>query len=713
MALALLVCGVVFLAPETKLQHPRVRFIQKPLKISVSKSNPPRLAFEEALRIRDTPALPVQADVKQVPGVSLNALIGSRSLRPTNLALYYRQVTLDTMVIERPARNQPIQQTQIPINALSMKLSDARAGQSTDQSPTRDFGPDVPEQSFEAPVESGAEWYHGLTPRQKRLVDSSGLTANQLSQAQMEPSLAQALAAKVEEELRSMQVEKPTSLLTSLPTQKVITKAGPVKAAGHLSTDNLAPFLPDHHFEVHWIREGVSQKSGRVVLQPEVKFEIEIPELIGSVRAEMYDRNGQVVAAGNLRLSSELSPQVLNNLQLHLRPVRQVASYYKDFYSDSASLFAEPARKISSWSKKTITTKASFDENTSFESDGQGQLFIDSVSANSTSYAISESTDYYPALHMLTAGQKDALPMIPKKTANALLEIIEEQMGYTSLQKNGALVLGQVTSAGAPIVGAQVVLEGHPEARAIYLNEILIPDPKLTASTSSGYFVFVHLPEGFYSIRANKGAQFIGYGNVLNEPDAAAFVELQEAQRFAPFELRAFDAFSGEGQSTELHVQALNQDLAIDGYGEIEHPVLAKLSLIEANPSAEYMPATYPYSANSEYAHLPLIPRLWMEGLIARSRVNVSPGSGTILGFNEKGGYEISLPHLAQENRAQIIYFDSEGHEVPAAVDQGGFILVNLPQSAQTVVLRQALGSVTSQVLNADADRLTVSRFVF
>lgn len=731
--LLVIVFGLFLMSPDRALQHPRVRFISKGLKISTSKTNPPRLAFEEALQNRRIPVV-APAPVRD-PVISLNEVIERGQMRSAVLALYYRQIDLRPMIFARQEIIQAIQQSQGQRRSGRVPLKMAQVSPATDI-PERRFEPNAGQlrspTTFEANYSANAageqEWFDQLSPRQRRLLEASGLRTSDLA-GPMAPSLAESLAAKVDEELQRLQgtvitpsgatparnVNDTGAVGTTIKTEDDKDKASKksFQVAGHLFLDALTAFLPDHRIEVVWLREGQNRRSGRFSMT-DSHFTIDVDELVGAVRLEMYDKSGSVVAAGGVRLSPDLTSQALTKLQVRLRPVGQVASNFTDFYKQPTDLFSLTKKKVWSFGKNPIRTKASFDNESVFEADPQGMLFIDGIAGGSSSFAMTESQEYYPSLHLITSGQKEALPLIPKKTARAMLEIIEQQLGYTDAQKNGAIVMGQVTAEGRPLSGVQVEVEGHPEAQIIYLNDFLIPDPQLKTSSGTGYFVLVHLPQGFYSLRAMRGNQFVGYGNVVNEPEAASFVEIEEAVRFAPFEIRTYDAFDGNGQPADLSFQSLNQKLIIDGYGQVEHPVVARYSLVELDSKGDaYVPAIYPYAGDTEYLHLPMIPRAWMDDIIGKAKVNLTPSAGALIGFSERGGYEISLPHLPGDAPVAVIYFDVQGHQVPAAVDNGGFLLLNLPEGAQTVVLQHALGGVVSRVLNADADRLTVAKFVF
>lgn len=719
--------------PAWQLKHPQVRNISRPLKLLTSKKNPPRLAFEEALEFRREKRAVAKATAAPA-GANLNVLIGQGHLLSNRFALHHRIVRLTGLSFDKreavaARQEEHLGQSHLPLRSVLPN----------EFVPERRFEPLASQvDNMAAMPGADVDWYQSLSQRQKRILEASGLRATDLEKGTMEPTLAEALAAKIDEELARIQtgaapagqaiVIRPSSqgasrennltgedAAASKQQEPQAKKLGQYKVAGHFSLDSMTALLPRHHIEVVWKREGEGRKSGRFSLH-DSSFQVVVDELIGQVKIEMFDDNtGAVVAEGGVRLSQDLSADTLQNLNLKLRPVGMVASTYTDFNRQTAQVFSlNKAKGIRTFGKTPIKAKVSFDGEATFEADLQGQLQIEGLASSSTSFALADHPDYYPALHMISAERREALPMIPRKTANALIAIIEDQLGFTDAQKNGSLVMGQVTSRGAALGGVSVEIEGHSETRPIYLNEVLIPDPKLTATTGSGYFVLLNLPQGFYSLRAMRGPQFLGFGNVINEPEAASFVEIQEPERFAEMELRTFDAFSGEPLAADMMVQALNQNLKIDGYGRFQHPILPRLSLIEASPqSEEYVPATYSYSGDTDHLFLPAVKQSWMDQLLAKARINVTPRLGALIVFSEKGQYQVGLPHLPPEAKVDIVYFDSQGNYSQTPVEHGGFMIVNLPPVAQTLVVTRANGEVVSRVFTADSDRLSIERLEF
>lgn len=682
------------LTPDYRLKDQRIRYITRPLVISTSKNTPPRHAFEEALRLSSVSEKKSRNTISdnQQTIVNLNASLADKSSVPVRM-MFYRRVHLKTMSLdsrELAKENQPQQRQQAEV------LPQPRLAQSA------------------ASNNAEAEWYASLSPRQKRILESSGIHNQEIFEEEPK-TLSQVLAEKVSE-ARGDVVGSASEQTASVIGDRPVKISGRMRVAGHILLDHTTPLLPDHHIEVHWMREGVARATGRQL--KDSAFAVEVDEPVGQVRAEMYGPSGAIVAQGSLRLSPQQTAEQLSNVQLRMQPTRTVAAHYRDFNkqagSDNKEVFSHSLAKMGALIPNgKVMAKASFDDQTAFEVDGFGGLTVDGVSPMSSAFAYTESKDYYPAIHRISTQSKNQiLPLIPQKTAEALMEIVEEQLAYTSSQKNGALILGRVVSQGAPVNGVKIQVEGAPHIRPVYLNEILIPDPKLTETTSSGYFVFVHPTEGYYSIRGEKGGQFFGFGNVSSEANSSSFVSVEQALHSAPFEMRSFSAFSGEPVATEVSVQAKDQIFTIEGYGLVDHPVVSGQSMAQVQPlNAEYMPSLFAYEASEDFLHMPLVKRVWVDKLIGQARINIIPNSGMILGFTRKGGYELSLPHLTDSSEVKVIYFDSQGNVTPAPIDQGGFLLVNVPDLAQTIVMTDALGQILSQVVPVDAGWMSISRF--
>lgn len=690
-----------------KVQEHRVKFIKKPLKITTTKASPPRLAFIQVLSYEKkneklVPSEPIKA-------VNLTEVISKRQLRPLAFVLQRRQVSIPEILITRAEiYNQPFAGlSQVPKSVrLNQEMRSAAAQE----------------------VSSNTVWPESLTEKEKRWLDQANLTSNDFevfNEAAVDPvatnmqaQIAAELSRPSKDALPGWIISKPSSAgpSPSVPRQN---PEGASDTSGKRSFQNFSIqgriglgsgliLGAGEHIEIHWTREGASKVAGTVSLENDARYEVTVPELVGSVNAEMYDSSGRMKARGSLRLSQNSSS---GDITLHSQ--RSLAQKSGDFYNSSSQLFASLPFKKSK--NLLIKTKVSIDNQAEFKSDDQSSLAIDGVSPNSTAFGFTRAKGYYPSIHWMSTGAPKSSPLVPASTVNAWKDIIRNQRNLTPVQgSDGAFVLGQATREGQPIAGVQVEMIQNPETRPVYLNQLLIPDPSLTATSSNGYYIFMDLEDGYYSVRATKGNFFFGFSNFLAEADSISFSNLQEASLLLPFDIRVFDAFQGNDELAAVDLQGLSAPVDVEGYSLIQHPATDEIEFVQVQPrNPEMSPSLFVMRGEDDYLHLPLVRKNWLEQMAATSQLSPQPGTGTILGFVSKGNYQIVLPHLIEQAPVTVIFFDASGNRVEQPVENGGFIAFNVPASAHTIVVRDNFGETASQIIPVDADRMTTVRFLF
>ncbi|MFN7262761.1 MAG: hypothetical protein ACK5UJ_03045, partial [Pseudobdellovibrionaceae bacterium] len=76
--------------------------------------------------------------------------------------------------------------------------------------------------------------------------------------------------------------------------------------------------------------------------------------------------------------------------------------------------------------------------------------------------------------------------------------------------------------------------------------------------------------------------------------------------------------------------------------------------------------------------------------------------------------FEVYLPHLQNFDPQNILYFDSQGRITTDGQQGGGFIVYNLPESSQSiVVLGKEANLLNSKVIPVDLPSLNVLNFSF
>lgn len=691
------------LFPVSAIRESRVHFMHSYLKIQTGKSNPPRIAFFEAIADSlESKNAEVAAPAIEV--IHLSEVIAEKQLRPALQSIRYRRVDIQPMAI---ARNEALLNLGLQKSQNLASTSAAAMGREN----------------------SDESWQETLTPKEKQILQSSNLSQKDLDFSNIEDPREKAMSEKIQQEIRNVKSTVPSGWVISgsgAPANapmgesaKDLDATGEKSIAnkvhgfnafqvqGHLGLDASTPYLPGYHFEIHWLREGISRATGQIFPEQDWRYSIDIPELIGSVQVDLYDGYGSLMAYGSLRLSPEQQSSEIKNALIQLQPARKVTGVNRDFvrsFGDSKAKFKAAAR-----------TKVAVDEETEFVPDQDGRLTIDGVSPRSTMFAYTEAEGFYPAIHVLQAGKTQNMTLMPQKTIEALREIVDQQRIMSrDIEPNGAVIWGQVRAQGKPVAGLRVeVQEFSEELKPVYLNSLLIPDPTLQATSENGFFVFLDLPAGYYSLRAYHGPQFYGFGNVLNEPGAVAYANIDGIAHRAPFEVRAFDAFTSEEQIGNIHLQNLgDQAITIAGYGILDAPVAQQTSLAWFEPSdPDYLNAIYTYRGDADHIHTPLVRKSWMENLKQQAVISQQPDTGTFVGFVSEGNYQISLPHLEKQTPLNVVFFDSSGTIAAGPTPNGGFVIFNIPVGGETVVIHQANGETQSQIIPIDANQTTIVRF--
>lgn len=701
----LLVLGGVF--STTTLKEHRVKTILKPLKLTTTKATPPRLAFMQVLDFdqknskSNSPAV-TEPHFK----VNLNEVIQKRQLRPLSFVLNRRQVSLPPIIV-------------------------TRAEVYSRQAPSKEV-PEAVVQQYHQPVRTNPEWPETLSEREKNWLHQSSLSQEDFKvfnepsvdpvAVRLQNSISQELSRPADSALPGWIISKPSTPTANraptaeLPETPESDRKTFVKTSGHTVEGLLLLGMgvilgAQEHIEIHWSKEGTRKVSGKLLTEGNFRYQIQIPELAGSVSAEIYDAFGQLKAKGVLRLADNRRS---GDIVIHSQ--RTLASQHTNFYDSPSKLMDFVRFKKPKGSRgPVIQAKVSVDAESEFQADENQRLLVDGVFPGSTAFGFARSKGYYPSLHWMTTGALRPFPLVPESTAKAMLELARAANNDTfSSIRTESLVLGQVVREGKPLSGVAVTLEDGSGRRPVYLNALLIPDVGLKQTSSNGYFVFADLEQGYHSFRAEKGNFFFGFGNVLAEEQSMSFVEIEEAGQMAPFDIRSFDAFTGEEISTEVSLQGLGTPVVIEGYASIPHPVTNHIELSQGKPvSPDYIESIFVSKGDDDHIHLPFVRRSWLEKMIATSNQSAQPGQGLLIGFVSKAAYQVVFPHLIEEAPVTVIFFDSNGNRVETPVENGGFIALNVPASAHTVVVRDNFGETASQIVPIDPDRVTTLRFLF
>ncbi|MFN7729905.1 MAG: carboxypeptidase-like regulatory domain-containing protein [Bdellovibrio sp.] len=467
---------------------------------------------------------------------------------------------------------------------------------------------------------------------------------------------------------------------------------------------------PGHFMEVRWIDEGIAKDPGRIDL-PTSTYKISVPQLTGTISAKMFDKSGQEVASGQFRLNQNLARNQLQMASIDIRPRNRVSRQYSDFYAQA--------------NQKSMMSVANHRKNPSpevmvgafaetIQADADGTLKVDGLAEGSWSFLRTNAQGFYPTISLASAGDTESSPLFPEKMIKALISIVRDSRGIGLGGETGSIIWGQTKSAFGS-GGLKVELEDLPEAKVVYLNELLIPDERLNATSSNGYFAFVDLPRGFYSLRVTRGDKQVAVANVEVDDGAVSPVEVRETSEMHTTGIKVYDSFTGSPLGARVSVQNLERAPDVMGYLEIQTPKLNHLNLVHVNPiDMQYAPALYVQNSNEDYIHLPLVRSDWLTSVRGSLRLSDLPDSGTLIGFVPATGFEVHLTHLPDLDPSQVVYFDAQGQPVPSGVAGGGFVVFNVPAGSHSIlVIPQDSNVAQSKVIPVDSGTLNILKFDF
>lgn len=695
-----------FLFLPSRVRQEIVRSHAEPLVIETSKTSPPRLAFHETLdRAEPGPAAPEEipsgssrVDLNQTLTEGPAAVQGVKSIR-------YRKVVLDPMQVSRDTSLREIEERRwvehLPGNLKKrMEIAQQRSKVMDQDWKLPSLG-DLFEEKIKE-VKSRTD----VSPQSKVYVAALDENGRWTTPEENRKSVT----VEVRKESGSKSDPHPTQTPKSEPE----AAAGKILVAGHLRAGMGTLWGPGRHFEVRWFEDGVAKEIGQVNYDPSnFSYSIWVPALSGSVVARLVDETGQVHGAGKFRLSAQMKPEQLKNALIQVESRSHISSAFTSFYDQSPKQTLSALVNTRRNPSPKVLVGGTGEE---LEADVDGILNVAGVAEGSWTVLRAEKPGFYPGLYFARPARMKSMPLFPEKMMKALIEIVRDQRGGSGLGgETGAVIWGQVTSGTSGTAGIEVRLEGLPEVEPVYFNDLQIPDSRAKATGANGYFAFVDLPKGFYSLRAMRGAQQAGIGNVEVDVGTVSPVEISLKRSSEQTPVKVFDAFRGTVEEARVEFQHLPHALDLTGFAQIESPADDGFSLVRVTPrDSSFLETVQFMSADDDHVHLPLIRSDWFGSMRTAHKISDLPGTGALVGFVPGVNYEVSLPHLEEEGEVAVLFFDAQGVPVPKGVAGGGFIVLNAPPGSHSVTVIPEQGdALQTRLVPVDPGSVNVLKFDF
>jgi hypothetical protein len=490
------------------------------------------------------------------------------------------------------------------------------------------------------------------------------------------------------------------------PVKVSRTSTGKMLLNGSLKLEGVG-YVPGDTIEIRKIENGIAREIGKVNMI-ESSYTIELEQPVGSIIAQVVNKEGKVKGEGVVRIASLLkNKNPLKNQDSGLKKNKKSETNDLDseisikplndkiqpvFYS--ADSYDESKKKSISSLNVNIDNLDDY-----FKTDKKGSILISDISKGSSVLARAENSKYSKLNVILSAGKDHFIPVFPVKMVEALKSILRDQKLFSSASENGSLIWGKVTKDGKPVQGVKVVIEGQEDIIPVYLNALMIPDPSMETTGDNGMYVFMDVSEGYQSLLALKDQMYVAHANVVVESETLSIGDMETTQRKEPVDIRVFDAFTGQLRSAEVAFQNEMEPVQISGYLQINFSSVNKTSISYVKPEDGYMDMLVTYSDQADHIHIPLITTEWFRDLRTQIRLNDGPQNGNVFGFVPEEDFEVYLSGTGADNneRARLVYFDSAGKRLEGNKGQagGGFIIYNITPGAHSLVI---IGSKTQKI---------------
>ena len=428
--------------------------------------------------------------------------------------------------------------------------------------------------------------------------------------------------------------------------------------------------LTNQTVSVRRVREGQSIELGQVDLKAGM-YQIYVGSFDGELVAEIKDENGIIIGEDRKRISG-LTRQ--NNYfqgpQLKLgRP----------------SGFAVNLRNIDDRKIKDTELATSI-----FSGHYPLKKTTDvypNVARHSSTVALIESADGKRARTLSIRMAKDFSETVvfSSRWVEGAQSYLSEKIQIQYMSDAGPII-GRVMLDGKPVTGAQVVVENQPGLEPYYLDQFLIPQVNQANTTSNGYFIIPGLQEGSYQISAFVKNRHIGSQAYFVEKSVVTYQEILSMTNVKITTARSFDAFNGQSIATELQIPGLEDLFSVNAENAtyIEGTRSGLVEVINRPLQQDYLPYVYLQNQTKDYIHLPQLTEKFIEYISQNHKIN--PDTSLFIGFVQIKDCEVTLANENFDGR-NIVYFGSTGQVSMTPIENGGFIIFNIPVGTTEVIV--------------------------
>lgn len=448
--------------------------------------------------------------------------------------------------------------------------------------------------------------------------------------------------------------------------------------------------------------DGIPLEKGRIWVN-EGRFEIHVKSATGVLIAELMAKNGRVIGRGEVNLVKIKDIPTHDNriydLRIALRPT-----------TDGASL-----RAISGYShgQQVLPVREARMEIERFTEpqkvNDEGFFSEPSLHQSSSFVARASAPKHWSTLVVGQAEQPQEVRLFANSLVEALIGLQASNGTDRREAELASVVWGQVRREGKPEAGVTVEMAGS--YKAIYFNDLYLPDEKLTATGANGLFAFVNVKRGVQALRVTSRGRVYPAQVFPTENKFVSYVQVSLEDRVIS-EFKIMDALNLKAPlEARVRLVGTNDPVPIHTKGMLEYSNGANPFMVEADAGIEYEVSRVTLTGRPQSVMIPMVRHDWLTKMFNDNNVMALPGRGIIVGYIDDQDYEVELTGYGPKEPMNVVYFDAQGQQIKgrAGVAGGGFIIFNAPLGLQTLYVHAAQSKDTyAQVVVAEPEYVHV-----
>jgi hypothetical protein len=461
--------------------------------------------------------------------------------------------------------------------------------------------------------------------------------------------------------------------------------SGPVEFAGGIAITN-----SNDRVVIYRENDEEKMEPAQVWLR-DAKYEIFVDQPVGRLVGELRSASGDLLGRGTFNLST--LPRLASNqyridkVALTIGPIPH--GIIGNVATAPLASEANPkARVLPVKNAHVQLGQLPFDTVTKKD----GTFKDDNLTEGSLVILHADRPGHWGSLGYSVAGWPTELPMFTDATVRAIMAAATGSDHENT--RNTAIVWGRVTRSGLPVAGAKVDLMTS-EARAVYFNENLLPDPALKTTSANGLYAFFPLEPGAHAVQAAEGHSITEPSLFPADQQTTTQVNLElSVTRSA--KIRVYDAFKTDWPlSAEVITAGRKRGAFVPKSGETKVTFTGGngVMFLDADAGSSYERVRVTALKSQTKIDFPMVQTLWISRIEGALRVNHDVRSGTVVGFiRGTSAYQVSLESGSLGPNTRIVYFDGHGEITGRSYGEagGGFMILNVPQGFRTVLIQPA-----------------------